>query len=168
MATKVIEVLNEYCPRIIDASFTRELEIQMNKIETGVTNHQTVVTTILKQLKTIFKKIASHEKEIGKELSEAIKETKVQSYTLKVPCPDCGSKLRIMISKKTKKRFIGCSGAMKGTCKFSLPLMQFGNLRILDRYCKKCNFQLISIKGKRRRPIVSCPKCYVEELSNKR
>ncbi|WP_455369917.1 DNA topoisomerase I [[Eubacterium] cellulosolvens] len=168
LATKIIEVLNEHCPSIVDVSFTRELETQMNKIETGKTDHRTIVKNTVKELKIIFEKIASHEKEIGRELSEAISETKVQNYTLKIPCPNCGSQLRIIRSKKTKKRFIGCSGAMKGECRFSLPLMQFGTLKILDNYCKKCNFQLVSIKGKRRLPIVSCPKCYVEGLSNKR
>lgn len=168
LATKVIEVLNEHCPRIIDVSFTRELETQMNKIETGETSHQTVVTDTIMQLKIIFKKIALQEKEIGKELSEAIRETKIPSVTLKVPCPNCGASLRIIRSKKTKKRFIGCSGAMKGECRFSLPLMQFGTLKILDKYCKKCGFQLVSIKSKRKLPIISCPKCYVEGLANRR
>jgi len=168
LATKVIEVLKEHCPRIIDVSFTRELEIQMNKIETRETSHQTVVTDAIRQLKIIFEKIVPQEIEIGKELSEAIRETNLQSVTLKVPCPKCGAALRIIKSKRTKKRFIGCSGAMKGECRFSLPLMQFGILKILDTFCKKCGFQLVSIKSKRKQPIISCPKCYVEGLANRR
>jgi DNA topoisomerase-1 len=168
LATKVIEVLNAHCPKIIDISFTRELETQMNKIESGDTSHGTVITDTIRELKIIFGKIASYEKEIGKGLSEAIRESKTQSVTLKTPCPNCGASLRIIRSKRTKKRFIGCSGAMKGGCKFSLPLMQLGILKILDAFCKKCGFQLVSIKSKRKRPIISCPKCYVEGLANRR
>jgi DNA topoisomerase-1 len=99
------------------------------------------------------------EKEIGQELSEVIVAEKVSALTFKHPCPNCSSGLRIIRSRASGKRFIGCTGWSNG-CKFTLPLPQYGSLKIIDKNCKICGFQMVEARTGRRRPLVSCPKCY--------
>ena len=163
LADKVIDVLRRHCPRIVDTSFTRDLEEQMNNIELGKARHDDVVASAIDQLKPIMEQLKAAEEEIGRELSIAVRETNLQNITLKVPCPLCGSALRIVRSRSTGKRFIGCTGSWTGSCRFSLPLPQYGKLKLLDRFCHRCGFQLVRTAGLRHRPVMSCPKCYVEE-----
>ncbi len=162
LAEKVIEVLEKHCPKIVDVTFTRDLELQMSKIEFGEAKHENVVAMAIEQLKPIMRQIKSSEEEIGRDLSDAVREMNLQRITLKVPCPNCGLQLRVIRSKSTKKRFIGCSGAWTGNCRFSLPLPQFGTLQLLNRYCQRCGFQMVKSRGMRGRPLITCPKCYVE------
>ena len=166
LANKVIEVLRRHCPKIVDTSFTRDLEEQMNSIELGKANHDDVVRSAIDQLNPIMQQLKVDEEEIGRELSSAIREMNLQNITLKTPCPVCSSQLRIIRSRSTGKRFIGCTGAWAGNCRFSLPLPQYGTLRLLERFCRRCGFQLVRTRGVRGRSLVSCPKCYVETSKN--
>jgi len=167
LANKVIEVLKKHCPKIVDVSFTRELEVLMSRIELGEERREAVVIEAVEQLKPIIEQLKTNEDEVGRDLSEAIREMRLQNISLKVPCPSCGLQLRIIRSKKTKKRFIGCSGAWVSGCRFSLPLPQFGTIKLLDRYCGRCGFQLVKTVGSRGRSLISCPKCYVEGFKRK-
>jgi len=164
LAIKVIEVLKKYCPKIIDVSFTRDLEVKMNCIELGEAEHNSVVREAVEQLRPIMEGLKADEERMGRDLSDAVKEMALQKITIKMPCPSCGLPLRVVRSTKTKKRFIGCSGASTGRCKFALPLPQLGKLELLDKFCQKCGFQLFMTRSPGRRSLVSCPKCYVEGL----
>lgn len=164
LAMKVIEVIKKYCPKIIDVSFTRDLEVKMNCIELGEAEHNSVVREAVEQLRPIMEGIKADEERMGRDLSDALKEMALQKITIKMPCPSCGLPLRVVRSAKTKKRFIGCSGASTGRCKFALPLPQLGKLELLDKFCQKCGFQLFMTRSPGRRSLVSCPKCYVEGL----
>ncbi len=165
LAFKINEVLSEYCPKVTEVSFTREMENLMNGIEFGVEKRETVLVRAIENLKPIMESLREKESEIGKELSESIREIKRNEIMLNVRCPDCDSKLFIVRSKKTHKRFIGCSGMWAKKCKFSLPLPQIGALTLMKKYCNECGFQMIKVKNKRRRPLVSCPRCYINKRS---
>ncbi len=163
LASKVIKLLGKYCPKIIEVNFTRELEEMMHNIELGTERRENVVLNAVEHLKPIIEELKARENEIGRELSETIREIKLAEITFSAPCPNCGSKLFVLRSKRTGKRFVGCSGRWEGKCSFSLPLPQFGKLRLLERRCKECGFQLVQVKTKGRRPMISCSKCYVEK-----
>lgn len=163
LAFKIIEVLLKYCPKVIDVSFTRELESKMEEIELGNERRERVLLEAIEYLKPIIYSIKEKEVEIGKELSETIKEMRLSEIKLNTPCPKCESTLFILRSRKTGKRFIGCSNALKGECDFALPLPQFGKITLMDKYCQTCGFQLIQVKVKNRRPMITCAYCYVNK-----
>jgi DNA topoisomerase-1 len=164
LAFKVTEILTEYCPKVLDVSFTRELETKMEQIELGTQSHDKVVLETVDYLKPVIEDLKSKEKEVGNELTAILDAVRQDSVTLFVPCPECGSKLKVVKNPKTKKRFVGCAGKWTRKCNFGLPLPQFGSLKLVEKRCPECGFQLIRVKSKGRPPRVSCPKCYVTKL----
>ncbi len=164
LAFRVTEILTQYCPKIIDVTFTRELEAKMEQIEFGKQSREQVVVETVDYLKPLIEDLKTKEEEVGKELTTIISDMWLASITLFVPCPQCGSKLKVVKNPKTKKRFIGCSGKWKTNCTFGLPLPQFGALTLLEKRCPECGFQLIQVRAKGRRPMVSCPKCFVDRM----
>lgn len=67
-----------------------------------------------------------------------------------VECPECCmGKLMIIRSRKTKKRFIGCSNYYNG-CKASSPLIQKGMLCTTKISCKFCLWPVILFRYSRK------------------
>jgi DNA topoisomerase-1 len=151
---------------VTEVTFTRELETEMEEIERGNQTREHVVKETVEYLKPIIETLKGEEKEIGTELTDIISEMREASTTLIVPCPECGSRLRIVRNPRTKKRFIGCSGKWKRNCGYSLPLPQIGRLKLLPKCCANCGFQLIQVSARARRPLVSCSRCYVEKTKS--
>jgi len=163
LAFKIDEILTKYCPKVMNTSFTRELEDMMVNIELNKESKEKAVIEAIDNLKPVIYDLKKQEKELGKELSKTIKKMKQSEITFDIHCPICGSRLLVVRSRKSGKRFIGCSGMWENKCRFSLPLPQFGTLKLLDKYCTKCGFQIIQVKSKGKKPLVSCPQCFVEK-----
>ncbi len=163
LAFQVTEILTKYCRRLVEVTFTRELEAKMEQIEEGKESCERVVLDTVEYLKPILEELKGKEDDVGNELTSIIREMWLGSITLFVPCPKCGSTLKIVKNPRTKKRFIGCSGKWKTNCTFSLPLPQLGTLTLLEKRCPKCGFQLIHVKLRGKRPLVSCSRCYVNK-----
>ena len=67
-----------------------------------------------------------------------------------VECPSCHvGKLIVIRSRKTKKRFIGCSNYYSG-CKASSPLLQKAMLRATKIPCKSCSWPLVVFRYSRK------------------
>jgi len=67
-----------------------------------------------------------------------------------VECPDCHiGKLLIIRSRKTKKRFIGCSNYYNG-CRASSPLVQKGMICAIKTPCRICYWPIILIRYSRK------------------
>ena len=164
LAFRVTEILTNYCPKVIDVTFTRELEGKMEQIESGKQTREHVVVETVDYLKPIVEDLKTKEDQIGEELTNIITEMWRASITLSVPCPKCGSILKVVRNPKTRKRFIGCSGKWEKKCTFGLPVPQFGVLTLLEKRCPECRFQMVQVRSKGRRPMVSCPNCYVNKL----
>jgi DNA topoisomerase I len=159
LALKIISLLNKYCPLIIDPSFTAKLEMSMDNIQSLQTTRNDILTETLDHLRPIMLDLINREDEIGSQLAEVVKSQRIASLTFDYLCPLCDSKLKIIRSRISGKRFIGCVGYENG-CRFTLPLPQFGSLSITKRNCKVCGFQLVQARTRRRRPMVSCARCY--------
>src|SRR2546425_1035198 len=159
LALKIINLLNKYCPLIIDPEFTAKLETSMENIQALQTNRSHVLAEALDHLRPVMLDLITREDEIGSQLAEVVTSQRIARLTFDYPCPQCGSKLKIIRSRTSGKRFIGCTGYEKG-CRFTLPLPQFGNLSITQMHCKTCGFQLVQARTKRRRPMTSCARCY--------
>ena len=159
LALKLINLLNKYCPLIIDPAFTANLETAMDNIQTLQITRSHVIAETLDHLRPIMLDLIAREDEIGSQLAEAVVSQRIARLTFDYPCPQCGSKLKIIRSRTSGKRFIGCTGYQNG-CRFTLPLPQFGNLSITQTNCKICGFQLVQARTKGRRPMTSCARCY--------
>jgi DNA topoisomerase-1 len=163
----VIEVLNEYCPRILSEELTRKFEEEMELVSEGKKKREKIIEeaeVILKDLLEDFKK---NEDKIGKGLSKAYIAFKdKQRHVGK--CPQCGKDLIVIRSRRTGKRFVGCSGYKDG-CRFSTPLPQAGMITTTDKTCKECEYPVIMVKFKGKRPFFSCinMKCPTKEKYKK-
>lgn len=86
-----------------------------------------------------------------------------------VQCPQCKmGKLMIIRSRKTKKRFIGCSNYYNG-CRASSPLIQRGMIWATKTPCKLCSWPIIlfrySIKQKWQKQCTNM-KCVSREVKS--
>ena len=162
LAFRVHEILVEYCPKITDVEFTRELESKIEQIELGKETKGRVVQSTVEYLKPVLEDLKTKEQEIGSELSSIFGMMWLDKVTLTVPCPKCGKAL-IRITGSNGKRFIGHK--VRAECSFSLPLppTRMARVDFIDRRCAACGFQLMHVKwttGQRGRSITSCPNCY--------
>ncbi|HUK29153.1 MAG TPA: DNA topoisomerase I [Candidatus Acidoferrales bacterium] len=167
LAFQVTDILTKYCPKVLDVTFTRELEERMGRIESGEETRERVILETVDYLKPVFNDLKAKEEDIGAELTSIVVDAWLGSVTLTIPCPSCGSALRIVKNPRTKKRFIGCTAKWKSNCAFSLPLPQIGTLKLLNKHCPECAFQLIQVRRKSRPPFTSCPNCYVRKIKVK-
>jgi len=161
LGLNVIDVLSRYCPEVISVEFTRELEKSMEKIQNGGEKMENVIEKAVNRLKPVLIRLKENEKQIGRELSEAIRETQMNRRILG-DCPVCGTgKLIIIRSRRTGKRFVGCTNFFKHLCKTSFPLPQKGIVTPANKTCSSCGFPMIRFKAKGKRPLTFCinPEC---------
>lgn len=170
LSLEVLNVLEKNCKTIISVKFTRELEEKMNNIQTDREKREQVITDTIKTLKPVIEKLKEKEKIIGEQLAEAIKKSKTEERAIGT-CPTCKTgMLTILHSRKTGKRFIGCTNYFKGLCKTSFPLPQKGNIKPLNRTCYKCGWPTIQVRVQRRYAWTLClnPQCPLKEARRTR
>ncbi len=145
---KVIQVLDEYCPRIASIELTRKFEQEMELVNDGKRKRDEVIEASKKVLIEILEDFKKNQSKIGKALTEAyVSFKKDEKFIGK--CPECGGDLKIITSRKTGKRFVGCSNYDKG-CRFSTPLPQTGFIKGLNKACNICGYPLISVRFKKK------------------
>ena len=166
---EVLEVLEKHCPAVVSIKLTRELEERMNKIQLNSEKRENILVNAVEILKPVVEKLKENEKVIGEQLSKAIKRARIEERTIGT-CPVCKTgKLMILYSRKTGKRFIGCTNYFKNLCKTSFPLPQRGTVRPTGRNCRRCNWPTVRVKIKGRRPWTLCfnPDCPLKEERRK-
>jgi len=166
----VIEVLRKYSPKVISVELTKELEEKMEQIQSNGEKREKVLLEAIERLKPILEDIKNKEEAIGEALSNAVKRARLQERIVG-NCLNCGSgKLMILFSRKTGKRFIGCTNYFKGACKTSFPIPQRGSIKPLGRPCRECGWPTIRVKIKGKRPWNICfnINCPLKEERRKR
>jgi len=161
---ETVKVLEKYSPEILDESLTRHFEEDMEEIRGGKEKVHDVLDEAKKFLIKILEKFRKHEKDIGKELLEAVREAEEEARTIG-ECPICGKgTLKIIRSKKTKKQFIACDRYPK--CETTYPLPQRALVQSIDKVCPQCNYPMIQVirKGKRPQELCINPKCKSKKL----
>ncbi|NVM55676.1 MAG: DNA topoisomerase I [Candidatus Helarchaeota archaeon] len=157
----VSEVLNQHCPQVLSIKMTRELEIEMQAIERGEQKRNQVTEDVRETLEPILMEIKDEEKLIGNDLAISIKKTwERQSYIGK--CDKCeDGNLKIIRSRATKKRFIGCTNYPD--CQNSFPISQRGKIYPMpDKICSYCqdkynkSYPMVTIRIGGGRPFTSC------------
>jgi DNA topoisomerase-1 len=166
----IVEILRKHCPRVISVKFTRELEKKMEQVQAGSQKREDVLIEAVEQLKPMLEELKEREKTLGEELSKAVKRARMEERIVG-SCPTCDTgNLIILYSRKTKKRFIGCTNYFKGLCQTSFPLPQRGSVRSLRSECTSCGWPLVEVRTKGRRPWRLCfnPDCPKKEERRKR
>jgi DNA topoisomerase-1 len=159
LGVEVTEALSKYCPEIISEELTAHFEKEMEAIREGNRGKDDVIAEARTELDKILGKFKKHQVEIGKELGDAYRRTKQKQKTLGT-CSKCGGQLKVIVSRRTHKRFVGCSGYAKG-CRNSYPLPQAGFIIPMDKTCEQCGTPMIQVNRQGMRPYRMCidPNC---------
>jgi DNA topoisomerase-1 len=157
---EVAEILQNHCPKVISIKMTRELEARMDKIYANEEKRENVLADAIEILKPILEEFKENEKAIGEQLSNAVRQAALEERTIG-SCPTCKTgKLIVLYSRKTGKRFVGCTNYFEGACKTSFPLPQKGWVKPLGRNCRRCGWPTVQVRT-RGRPWTLClnPAC---------
>jgi DNA topoisomerase-1 len=167
---EVLEVLEKYCPSVVSIKLSRELEEKMDRVQLKSEKREVVLLDAVEMLKPIMEELKSREKIIGDQLSDAIRKVGLEERTIGM-CPICKTgKLMVLYSRKTGKRFVGCTNYFKRQCNASFPLPQRGTVRSLHRSCRGCGWPTVLVRIKGGRPWTLClnPKCPLKWERRKR
>jgi DNA topoisomerase-1 len=142
----IIPVLRRFFPELTNVGLTKRIGREMESIEAGSLDPQKVLEETVEELKPLFERVIARYDEVGKELSDALGLLRSKQSRIG-PCPNCGSgTLTIIYSRKTRKRFIGCTNYANG-CRFSLPLPQRGRIRQTGTTCSVCGLPVVEVGG---------------------
>ena len=148
---KVCKVLQKYAGEILDEHLTRKIEEQMEEIQEGKTEKETVLKESREILTQLLDKWKTNERQIGTELLDALKVTQEHENNVGT-CDKCGNQLRI-IRMGAGRQFIGCHGYPN--CRNAYPLPGGAQVKPLGKPCPTCSKPTVSVKRvvKGRRPI---------------
>jgi DNA topoisomerase-1 len=133
----------------------------MAEIQQGTETKDAALQNAVEILKPVLLELKKSESVIGVQLSETLKKGRLEERTVGA-CPKCADgKLVILRSKKTGKRFVGCTNYFEDKCNVTFPLPQTGNVKSLNTACKSCGCPTLSVwlKGKRSWKFCVNPTC---------
>ncbi|RJP32237.1 MAG: DNA topoisomerase I [Actinobacteria bacterium] len=150
----VTEALRKYAGVIASPEMTAALERDMDAIADGAETQAEVVDKSRDMLAEVMHLLENSKEEVAAEIRNGIKEDRILGT-----CPTCGSNLRIVKAKKSKKRFVGCSGYPE--CTTTYPLPQTGSIMPTGEVCADCGSPKVRVVNKGRRPWTFCldPDC---------
>ena len=162
----VIDTLDKYCPEIISEELTRNFEKHMDDIEHEKESGDKIIKVAEEKLTAILNKYKENEKEIGKDLVKAVKNTQEDESTIG-PCKNC-SEGTLMIKMSKFGRFIACD--KYPDCKSTYSLPKTGMVKSLKKECEQCGFPMISIiqKGKKPQQLCINPKCPSKKIEDEK
>ncbi len=166
---KVVDVLKKYCPTVVSPELTRRLEEKMSEIQQEKETRENVLRDAVEILKPVAEKLKEKEQAIGAELTQALKKSTLEEKTIGA-CPTChDGKLVIVYSRKTGKRFVGCTNYFEGKCKTAFPLPQRGSVKPTGNVCKSCGSPTVRVWMRGKRPWNLClnPECPAKNKADK-
>lgn len=160
--TAVTEALRKFAGVISSPEMTSRLEEDMDAIVEGKETRNEVVEKSRDILTTVMDQLENSKHEVAQEIRNGIKEDRILGT-----CPNCGSNLRIVKAKKSKKRFVGCSGYPD--CTTTYPLPQTGTVMPTGETCQECGSPKVKVVNKGRKPWIFCldPQCPTKKERNK-
>jgi len=144
---EIIQSMRKYSPSILSTDLTRSMEERLEEIESGKAKSTLVIENAIDVLKRTMITFKEKEIEIGRQITEAVminhNQQQQQQKAVGI-CPICNKgSLRIIRSRITKKRFIGCSNYSSGICKATAPLPQKGSILATGKKCFSCQWPLL-------------------------
>ena len=156
----VVEVMESWAPPIVTTELTRRVEEKLEAVETGSGDGKDLVRETVRSISEQMVALRENQEAIGREIGESLAAAAPPVPAALGPCPVCGTgALRMIRSRKTGKRFAGCTNYPSG-CRASAPLPQRGTLRALRSPCPRCSWPVVYVLG-RGRPWKLCinPAC---------
>lgn len=154
LGVAVADALQNHAYLITTNAMTAELEKDMDSIAEGSTKQENVVDKSRLMLDNIMQQLKAKKEQVAEGIRAGIKLDQILGT-----CSNCGKNLRIMRAKKSKKRFVGCTGYPE--CTNSYPLPQFGSIVSTGETCGECNSPKVKVISKGSRPWILCidPQC---------
>ncbi len=145
----LIETMREHCPQIISTDLTRDIETHLERLEGPGEFGWEFLDGMLSSLLTQIGEVRRHGGEIALRMRGSLAEED-SGRTVLGGCPMCkGGKLWIVRSRKSGKRFVGCTNYAKG-CRASAPLPQRGAIRVASKPCGSCGWPVVYVRLGRR------------------
>ncbi len=136
--------MRKYVPSIISTDFTRSMEEQLDEIESGKARSTLVIENAIDKLTGTLITLKEKEIEIGRQIIEAVIISQNQQQMVLGTCPACSKGiLKIIRTRVTKKRFVGCSNYSSGICKATAPLPQKGSIQTTAKKCASCRWPVL-------------------------
>jgi DNA topoisomerase I len=151
----VVNVLSQYCPIAVSPVMTKKLEREMEGIQKGTQTKMSVLKDTVETLQLVTAELKEKEAFIGAQLSLAVQKSRLEERVVG-NCPKCGDQLVILRSKKTGKRFVGCSNYFQAKCNTAYPLPQTGTVKPLRVACTNCGAPTIAVYSRGRKPWRLC------------
>ena len=151
----VADAMHRYAPSLTSPALTLQTERRLEKVEAREESEASVVR---EAVRSIVSQLVSFEDGEGFDVPPGT--VGADSSLALGPCPVCrAGTMRVVRSKKTKKRFVGCSRYVLG-CTASAPLPQRGRVRRTSKPCSRCSWPVISlVRGGYRRQLCVNPAC---------
>jgi DNA topoisomerase I len=170
LGLKVIDTFAKYAPEILSKELTRKFEEEMSQIRADTKDPKIVLSEAAKIITKICQDFRDNKQEIGELLGDAFIETKAKQTTL-CTCPKCkNGQMRVITSRKTRKRFLACNEYPK--CKTTWGMPQKGTFSVLKNNCE-CGTPFVNFYTRGKKPWRLClnPDCEykpkVEEKDDK-
>ena len=145
---KVAEALTDFASEIASHEMTAELEKSMDAISEGKISKDSVVD----ESRDVLRRVYDHLQNVETEFADIVWEGIRTDETLG-KCPESGHDLIVRRSRKSRKRFVGCSGYPD--CTVTYPLPQRGEIIPLGTECDACGSPEIKVLGGKR-PWITC------------
>ncbi|TAL46834.1 DNA topoisomerase I [archaeon] len=150
----VIQALKEFSPKILSEELTKKFEDETEQVSEGKIKREQVVSDAEKILVEILGEFKANEQNIGKKLLEGLQESRKDERRVG-NCLNCKTgELNMIFSRKTGKRFVGCTNYKQ--CGTGFPLPTKGSITALGKACKDCSWPMIRVWVKGRRPYMMC------------
>jgi DNA topoisomerase I len=144
LGLSVVETARKHAPSIITTELTREVERMLEEVEGGSEGEKALVRETVRSISEQLVELKGNELEIGRDIDASLTAT-VEASSVLGPCPVCKTgKLRVISSRKTKKRFVGCTNYGSG-CRASAPLPQRGTIKATTRPCRHCSWPMVYV-----------------------
>jgi DNA topoisomerase-1 len=145
LGLSVVEMMDKYAPSIISTRLTRDIEEKLEAVEGSAEGEAEFMRETVRSLAHQLAELGANEESIGQEIDSALIKTVARSFVLG-RCPTCKTgELKVVRSKATRKRFVGCSNYPD--CRTSAPLPQRGTVRATTRVCEHCRWPVVLVVG---------------------
>ena len=163
LGIKTVETLQKYIPEILDEELTKKFEEEMELIRFKNKKPGEILEKAKELLIQILNDFKKKEKDVGKDLILAYRETQDEQNTLG-ECKKCNNGM-LMIKRGKFGRFIACSNYPE--CKITFKLPQKGLVKKTKNVCESCSFPKISIYiNKKAQELCINPDCKSKEDDN--
>ena len=162
---EIAEILTKHCASVASIEMTRKLEERMYEIQQGTETRENTLKDAIDVLGHVTTELKKNEKELFVNLGQAIRRAKLEGRTIGT-CPKCqNGKLVILHSKKTGKRFVGCTNYFENICETAFPLPQTGRIKPSGKTCRGCGWPVLRVWMKKKRLWNLClnPDCQLKK-----